>query len=171
MRVLPIRFTIGSMMVGVAILAILSWLVNGLGQHGRRFFWPPPLYLVVALPFLLSIATTFVVTLLQIRQGASEKDQSGAVEQNLLAAGDASCHGASARESTLKIGVLAIAGSLALLSVSAGAIGFFLPVLTTHDGKPAILTMMSDPSNATSHSRPSPWQSRENAQNPEIHLS
>ena len=148
MRVLHIRFTIGSMMGGVAILAILSWLVNGFGQHGRRFFWPPPLYLVVAFLSLLSIATTFVVTFLQIRQGATEMDQSGAVEQNLLAAGVASSHGAWARESTLKIGVLAIAGSLALLSVSAGAIGFFLPALTTHDGRPAILTMISDPSDA-----------------------
>jgi hypothetical protein len=65
MRRSRIRFTIGTMMIGIAVLGILSWLISGLVRYGAGLFRFSPLYLVVALPFLFSLFITFVVTLLQ----------------------------------------------------------------------------------------------------------
>jgi hypothetical protein len=53
------------MMIGIAVLGILSWLITGLVTYGAGLFRFSPLYLVVALPFLFSLFITFVVTLLQ----------------------------------------------------------------------------------------------------------
>ena len=94
------------MMVGVAVLAILSWLVIGLGQHGRRFFGVPPLYMVVAFPFLLTLATTFAVTLLELRREGAQKEQSGPVDQSQSTAGGPSGHDTPAGASKLTISVL-----------------------------------------------------------------
>ena len=109
------------MMVGVAILAIFSRFVIGLGQHGRRFFGVPPLYLVVTFPFLLTIATTFVVTLVPVgaveRARRNKADRSSRVNQT---GGGPPGHDTPARKSKLQISVPAIAGSFGLLSVSTG---------------------------------------------------
>ena len=60
-----IRFSIGSMMVAIAVLGILSWLITGLVRYGTRLFGYPPLYLVVTFPFLFTLFITLVVTLVQ----------------------------------------------------------------------------------------------------------
>ena len=62
-----LRFTIGSMMIAMAILGLLVWVVTGLMLNGAGWFSHPPLYLLIAYPFLFAACITFVVTLVQFR--------------------------------------------------------------------------------------------------------
>jgi formate/nitrite transporter FocA (FNT family) len=61
----PLRFTVRSMMAGVAVAAAVLWLVAG---TIRGDFWEgPPGYVVLASPFVFAAAVTIMVTLVQIR--------------------------------------------------------------------------------------------------------
>jgi ABC-type antimicrobial peptide transport system permease subunit len=74
MRRSRIRLTIGTMMVGIAVSGILSWLITGLVRYGAGLFRFSPLYLVVTFPFLFSFSITFVVTLLQLRRDRRRRE-------------------------------------------------------------------------------------------------
>jgi hypothetical protein len=61
------RFTIRSLLFGIALLGILSWIISGLEREGTTWFSQPPLYLVLLSPFLVAAFLTFAVTLIQFR--------------------------------------------------------------------------------------------------------
>jgi hypothetical protein len=67
MRLARVRFTIGSMMVATSIVGLFSWIITGLNRDGTAWFRNPPLYLVLAYPFLFAAGVTFAVTLVQFR--------------------------------------------------------------------------------------------------------
>jgi hypothetical protein len=67
MRPARMRFTIGSMMVATAILGLLTWVITGLLTDGAAWFSHPPLYMVIAYPFLFAASLTLFVTIVQFR--------------------------------------------------------------------------------------------------------
>jgi hypothetical protein len=71
------RFTMASMMVGTAVLGVVSWIIAGLAQHGMKWFRYPPLYLVVTFPFLFSSAVTVAVALFQGRVERRRQEHNG----------------------------------------------------------------------------------------------
>jgi membrane protein implicated in regulation of membrane protease activity len=72
-----LRFTLGAMMVGTAVLAILSWIIAGVMKDGTAWFLHHSLYVVIVFPLLFSASVTFVVTFFQARldRRRAEDDQ------------------------------------------------------------------------------------------------
>jgi multisubunit Na+/H+ antiporter MnhE subunit len=65
-RCLP-RFTIRSLMHGMAVVAIVSWVAGGLIRHGAAWFTQPPFYMLALYPLLFAALMTLAVTVIQIR--------------------------------------------------------------------------------------------------------
>jgi hypothetical protein len=122
-----VRFTLGNLLTAVAVLAFLSWLVVGLDRGVAGLIGYPPVYLVVAFPFLLASFATFIVTVFQARRVQRQ-------EQKVVSTSPSACK--------LKVSVLTIAVSLGVF-VTATAAGFFLlPGRWIEFVRPAIRTML-----------------------------
>jgi cytochrome bd-type quinol oxidase subunit 2 len=67
MRLPFARFTIRSLLFGIALLGILSWVISGLEREGTAWFSQPPLFLVLLSPFLVAAFLTLAVPLIQSR--------------------------------------------------------------------------------------------------------
>jgi hypothetical protein len=65
MRSSRLRFRIGTMMTAVAVVALLLWLVVGLGRGPAGLIGDSPFYLVLATPILFASTVTLMVTLVQ----------------------------------------------------------------------------------------------------------
>lgn len=121
-----VRLTIGSMMVGMAIVGMLSWIITGLMQEGIAWISHPPLYLVFAAPFLFAASLTVAVTFVQFcceRRLAREDRIVGSTTHSRLPAMRPSRVRFTIR--SLMIAVVVVAGLL-MLPVVWGVIGLAL---------------------------------------------
>ena len=71
------RFTLASMMVGTAILGILSWMITGLMHDGLPWFVRHAFIVLVVFPLLFSASMTLIVTVVQRHlDGRDRKNES-----------------------------------------------------------------------------------------------
>jgi hypothetical protein len=137
-----VRFTIGTMLNTVAVVAILSWLFVGLGRGAGGLVGHPPLFLVVAFPFLFASLATLVVTLVQSRRASRKETQLALTDGGLLLPERTRAADGPARERNLKETVLMVAVWFSGLCVSAAAAGFFLAGQRPEFASPAFCTTL-----------------------------
>ena len=75
-----LRFTIASMMIGTAIIAILSWVVTGLVKDGLPWLLRHAIIVLVVLPLLFSMTATFLVALVQWHRDGRPRAENGTVD-------------------------------------------------------------------------------------------
>jgi hypothetical protein len=146
MRFPHVRFTIGTMMTAVAVLAILAWLVVGLRRGVAELIGHPPLLLVVAFPLLLSSFATLMVTLVQSRGMPRTEARVTPIEHDELSVDGTRTLEKSAKARKLNLSVLATAVWLGGACASAAAAGFLLASQRPELERPTVGTMIDEES-------------------------
>lgn len=75
-----LRFTMASMMIGTAIIAIFSWAITGFVKDGLPWFLQRAMIMLVVFPLLFSATATFLVALVQWHRDGRPRAENGTVD-------------------------------------------------------------------------------------------